>query len=141
ARILVSLKGVVLTVSASTTLEGELRVEFGTPPNALAEYGGQLVIEALGTAGMDVDDLAGWKQSIDGNTLTLRGQFTEAGLRSMLLPLTPPSLAPAHSAADAATKADPKALASQKYFRTLKTMLDELQQPKNNKAHNRISYL
>jgi len=139
--LIVTLKGITLTVAAGTALEGEMRVEFGIRPNAMSAFGGPLVAEALGAAGFDVEDIVKWDFKIEDNAVVLRGKFPETGLRSMLMPLTPTVLTPASSAAEKTESNDPKAYTSQKYFRSLKTMLDELQEGKNNRSQSRIAYL
>src|SRR5262245_58491549 len=145
AKLIVTIKGISLSVTADSTLKGEIRVEYGVPPNDLAGFGRALTVEALSAAGLvDTDDMEKWDQKIEGNTMVLRGGFTEKGLRALLLPMTPPSLSPS-SLVDQIDKAntptDPKAVASLRYFRSVKSLLDELQDPKNNKTHSRISYL
>jgi hypothetical protein len=137
----VSLKGITLTVKADDDLQGELRLEFGAPPNAMASFGLALTVEALEGAGLALDDLEKWNQSVDGNAMVMRGKFTEKGLRALLVPLTPTVLSSQASLADKVGSADPKAQIAKRYFDSVTNMLDELQEGKNNKSLNRIWYL
>jgi hypothetical protein len=141
------LKGVRLAVLAGEKLEGELRLDVSAP-DALAPFAKALVLEALDAMSAAVDDLEDWTVRTSGPTVVLSGPLSERGLRQLLSPLLSPAMtaapAPPPGGPRSAGPAKPTAAASQKYFRAVTRLLNDLkgQKPKtyNNMAQSYQQY-
>jgi hypothetical protein len=129
AQAIAGLKGARLAVTAGDTFAGELRLD-GDGADALAPVAKALVLEAMEGMRLDVDDMDAWTARPAGGSVVLSGPLSEAGLRLLLSPLLSPTMAPSAPAATAAAApaGDPKAqaAASQRYFRSVKALLDDL---------------
>jgi hypothetical protein len=137
AQAIAGLKGVRLTVRGGAKFEGELRLE-GDAADALAPVAKPLVQEVLESMGTVVEDLDAWTARVDGWAVVLSGPLTDRGVRLLLSPLIAPTMAPTPSAAAPAGDGKSEAATSQRYFRSVKKLLDDLQQQKN-RTYNAIA--
>lgn len=143
AHIIASIEGVALGVKATDTLNGKLRVDFGTDPGIMAEFAKPLLLEKLGDLGLMIEDFESWEGSIRGNTFYLGGDLSPTGLRRVLSLIDPPSipaLPPQPKDMPSASELDPMALPSQRYFREITALLDEMSDRSNLKYAKQFSW-
>jgi hypothetical protein len=143
--VLCSLKGITVTIKPEGDINGEVRLDFAQPAASLGPLAKPLVLEALRAMGAAIEDLNQWSGEARGNALVLKGKLSEIGARQLLTPLLSPAvIAESQSASTAPTtlsanskldtkvapqvdtNVDPKALASQRYFRSVVTLLRDV---------------
>jgi hypothetical protein len=143
ARIITGLKGLRLYVRVVDAINGELQVDFSESVEPLAPVAKPLILEALAGAGAYLEDFNDWYARAEGNTVTLQGKFSEAGLRHILSIIPTPAAAPPQAAAgtDGAAAGSPsmQAAASQHYYKGVTKVLDDLGKQKP-KSFSSLSY-
>lgn len=120
---------------------GVLKVDFGKPIKETANYARALTLMALANNGMMLDDLRDWEVSIQDKSFRLSGALSASGMRRILSVFdTPVSLRSADSlSGSAANQDDPKykqaqvVAASQQYFRSVVSLIDDLKQSKQDR--------
>ena len=131
AEVLASVKGMTLTVRFAERREGTLRVDFGKPAAGLKPYAKDLLPAILDEVGASLDDFDDWTVSVDGTSVTWTGEIPSAGLRKITSLIAPGSghrdLSPEETSPSTAPSPETiKATTSQKYFRSVKSLIDEL---------------
>jgi len=128
AKTLTSLQGVRFEVAIGDKAFGNLTLDFASNPSAIGGVAKSLVLEALGDAGLYVDDLEGWALSVDAKSVTLHGGLSHSALMrlSSLLELPSPPLDESGRDADKVDAGDPKLYATQNYFKSTQTLLNDL---------------
>jgi hypothetical protein len=136
-RAVAGLKGIRLAVQVAPTLRGELTLD-GDAASALTPVAKALVLMALDASGSAVEDLEAWTVQSSGPSVVLSGSLTERGLRQLVSPLLSPAMAGAGRAAEAKTPPPnkPTAEASQKYFRSVSKLTNELHKQKQQTYNN-----
>ena len=91
-------------------------------------------LEAIGNAGLYLDDLEAWTATLSGKSVVLKGDLSKSSLMrlSSLLELPDPPLD--ESGRDEASQVDatnPMLYATQSYFKSIQTLLDDLFQKKD----------
>jgi len=93
--------------------------------------------------GMAIEDLDKWAAKVDGRSIVLSGSLTETGARMLLSPLLHPTttarIENEQVSASGSLSRESAAAASQRYFSSVKTMLDDLQKQKV-KTYKQQSY-
>ncbi len=138
AQVLSSIQGIALGVKATDTLNAKLRIDFAVDPSMMKDYAKPLIIEVIKRQGLMIDEIEGWQVSMGGNTIFLGGDLSAGGLRRVLSIIDPPTLPapePTTTASDAASN-NPKAIASQQYFREITALLNDMADPENRKYQN-----
>jgi hypothetical protein len=129
-----SLKGMKLVIRVQDTMQAELHVDFADRPDVIKSVAKRLLLDAVESMGMAIEDLDSWAAKVDGRSIVLSGALTERGARMMLSPLLHPTttarIENEQSDSSGSLKQESTAAASQRYFSTVKTMLDDLQQQK-----------
>jgi hypothetical protein len=115
-------------------IRGELRFEFGEPAAPLAPWAKPLLTEFLSGHGASLESLEDWTPEAAGNSIVLRGVLREKGFRRILSLVAPP--APPANASDSQLAAEIKMLATQQYFRTIESYLDDLRKPTDKVQHD-----
>ena len=142
ATTLIGIRGVKLTLEVDKVINGEIRLDFSGSAEALRGVGKDLVLHAMQSMGASLDDLDNWKGSVEDNAFLLRGQLTEQGARMLLSPVTGRTSRGPY--ADITTGAqpppNPKAIPSQQYFRSVNSLLDELNKEKKPKNISQRGY-
>jgi hypothetical protein len=134
-RAIAGIKGIRLAVQVAPTLQGELRLD-GDSVSALTPVAKALVLMALEASGDTVEDLEAWTVKSSGASIVLSGALTERGLRQLVSPLLSPAVATSGNAMSSSGPAKPSAEASQKYFRSVSKLLNELQKQKQSTYNN-----
>jgi hypothetical protein len=132
ADILASVKGVVLTVRVTDKREGSLQIDFAKPTAIIQPVAKPLVEEIIETLQISLD-LDNWTATASGMTLTMKGEFSQADLRKIvsLFAASPATHDVRESSGDSGSPTPRsaetlKAEASQKYFHSVKGLLDDL---------------
>ncbi|HTK78518.1 MAG TPA: hypothetical protein VL371_24890 [Gemmataceae bacterium] len=135
-RAIAGLKGVRLAVQVAPTLRGEIMLD-GDVVSALTPVAKTLVLTALDASGNAVEDLEAWTVQSSGASVVLSGPLTERGLRQLVSELlTPAVTATVQATPSKATPGKPSVEASQKYFRSVSKLLNELQKQKQQTYNN-----
>jgi len=133
-KIVSGLRGVRVIIKADNSIKGQLRADFSSPVDMLMPFAKSLILEGMDRMGMHIDDVQDWNARADGSSLILEGPLTVTGGRQILSPLLTPG-AKVHSAAMEASPGqqpaqDPRITASVRYFKSVTTLLDDLQKAK-----------
>jgi hypothetical protein len=139
AELLSGLKGMTVAIQIDNAINGEVRLDFAQRVDSLSGVAKPLVLDALAGMGAAIDDLEQWAAEADGKALVLKGKLSERGARQLVSPLLSPAVtsesqssytqqAPGTPDADPRVdlKLDPKAVASQRYFRSVVTLLKDV---------------
>lgn len=138
AKVLASVRGVSLGVTVQQSMTGAVKVDFSEDVTILQEFAKPLLLEILGKQGMMIDEINSWEATVSANRIQLTGPLYASGLRRIFsLVDTPPSLHEApHKVAQTGDNSDAdeqKALtiaASQIYYKSVVSLLDELRTEK-----------
>jgi hypothetical protein len=144
-KLLVSVKGVTLTMSATERLDGAIRIDFGESPAPLKEVAKALIFEVLENQGMLLDEMKDWAVVIEAKAVLLRGRMTREGLRTLtdLIPIPAETIdlqtssskvaataggivsRPAAGSADSSATPASKAMVSKKYYQHIALLLEQ----------------
>ena len=142
-KLFTGLKGVTLVVRVVDIIQGELRVDFSDRPDMIKSFAKRLLLDAVESAGMAIEDLDNWAAKVEGKSIVLSGPISERGVRMMLSPLlhttTTANIENEQVESSGSKTAESPAAASQRYFNSVRTMLDDLQQQKV-KTYKQQSY-
>jgi hypothetical protein len=126
-KLLAGVHGAKLTLTVTDAVHGEVRFEFAESPAALVPVARPLLAEFLSRRGAALEGLDAWTASAAGNALVLTGPLPEKGFRRILSLIAPP--APPADHHDNPLAGQIKALATQRYFKSIEAYLDDLQKP------------
>ena len=138
AEILASVKGVLASVHVTDKRDGTVLIEFGKPTALMQRVAKPLVDEMMSQLEISLPDLDSWTATASGNSLVLKGEFSEGDLRRIvsLFAVSSPTRqvgdtdstesAGSDSSPPAASSERVKAEASRKYFQSIKHLVDEL---------------
>jgi hypothetical protein len=139
--------GLKVNIRVEKEIEGEIRLDFSESADALAPIAKEFILGVMQNMGAALDDIQSWKPSIQVNAILLRGTLTERGAKLLLSPVDNQltgtaytGTGPAKPAAPGTPGADPKAMASLMYYRSLTTLLDELRNERNTKSISQRGY-
>jgi len=143
-KIITGLKGVRVIIKADDSINGQLRADFSSPVDLLMPIAKPLILEGMDRMGMHIDDVQDWTPRADGNSILLEGKLSVAGGRQILSPLLTPGAkiqsAAVESSPGQQLSQDPRATASVRYFKSVTTLLDDLQKAKV-KTFQHMSYM
>jgi len=133
ARLLAGIKGATCTMRVGNALTGELRLDFSAPAQPMANVAKPLILQAIDSMGLHIEDLEKWQVQTKGNSTYISGPITMSGARQLFSPL----LGLGHSMALEQHQESPgqpatakleqsPAVASQRYFRSVYTLMTEL---------------
>jgi hypothetical protein len=127
ARTLATMKGITLTVNADQDVAGRAVVEFDGDVADLRACAKPVMIEVLNTAGMRLDDIQQWTFTAADKQVSMEGKLSASALRKLLSivqsPIPAATVVKQPSADSRTTPADPLQ-ASQRYYKTISSMLD-----------------
>lgn len=129
ANALTTLRGLALEVAASDAASGRLRIHFSGDATVLKPVALPLLLEILGDLGAYVADVESWRVTVEPKRITLDGPLSTAGMRRVLALVDSPTstiLASDHQQTSQSSEASGQALASQQYFNSLMSILEDL---------------
>jgi hypothetical protein len=126
---LASARGVTLGITLVEKRYGGLKIDFSEDVSMTADFAKPLLLEALANQGAMIDEFNDWTVNVTTNQISLKGVLEPSGLRRILSLLEPPH-SPDYTPPKPSAGTQPEeltvALASQEYFKTIQTMLDDL---------------
>ncbi|HEY6563197.1 MAG TPA: hypothetical protein VIY86_01750, partial [Pirellulaceae bacterium] len=84
AEALADMQGLMLGITVSDKITGALRVDFASDSTVLKPYAKALLLEALSSRGVLIDDLQAWKIVHSDNNFVLSGPLSNYGFRETL---------------------------------------------------------
>jgi hypothetical protein len=132
-KLITGLRGLKLVLRADESISGQFRIDFSNSVESLEPYAKPLILESMDRMGMHVDDVQDWTARTDGNTIILEGKVTVTGARQLLSPLLTPGMRVHNEAVESPGQQlsqDPHITASVRYFKSITTLLDDLQKSK-----------
>jgi hypothetical protein len=133
AKTIASIRGVKLIIEVDKDIDGEIRLDFAESAEPLRTIGKDLLLHAMRSMGAALDDLDSWQGSVEEKAFVLRGKLTERGARMLLSPASSRTSGTPYAGAAAKLETEPpnpKAIPSQMYFRSVTSLLDELNNEK-----------
>lgn len=124
-----TLRGLAVEVSVSDSASGRLRVHFSGDSSSLASVAQPLLLEILGDMGAYVADMENWKVTAERERITFEGPLSTAGMRRVLALVDSPTaaiLTSDNQQASQASQGSAQAYATQQYYRSLMSVLDDL---------------
>jgi hypothetical protein len=157
ANFLTRVRGIRLLVRIGDSIvgedkfKGELHIDFGEPIAGFAAILQPLLMELLDDMGAVVDDFKTWKPRFDNRTIILQGTLKGPGIRQILSIVQPPSVTPAEEEEPTIVGQKPgvkplpsgeaqKAAASQRYFKAVTTMLNDLREKARTQNEKQSAY-
>ncbi len=150
AKLFAGLKGARFTIWVDDVINGDLRLDFSDSVDGTAAEVKAVVLEALNNIGLRIADLDKWLlRAPEDKALTYRGMLTQNSLRRLLTPILTPAAAPAGGKMFSTAQPgqtitsqpqDVKTMASQRYFHSTSSLLDDLRNDSAN-TYNRLAYL
>lgn len=130
AKVLASLRGVMLGVTLGSKSHGSIKVDFGEDASVLKGVAADLLAEALAKEGAMIDDFKTWKGNVDGKQLLLAGDLSASGMRQLFSLMDPPTAktvaaAPEDNQGAAGQQLSPVE-ATQKYFAAVNQYIRDL---------------
>jgi hypothetical protein len=165
-KVLLTIQGVTLTVTAADRLEGRVRIDFAGSPTPIKNIARALIFEVLEKNGMMLDEMRDWRILPGARDITLTGRLSTQGLRTLtdLIPVptdtidlkgavakpgqAPPATAEAAPSAPSTASStrpsssenpDPTAVASLKYFQRVTLRLGDLRRELKNSQKAKIA--
>jgi hypothetical protein len=137
-----TLKGGRLTIQVDNSIQGSLQVDLGEPIGNFAAVAKPLLLETLAECGVALDDFDDWKLRTAGTSCILEGPFSTKGLRQLTSVFMPPAarIDNQTSSASVSSSEDSKAGASQRYFRSIETLLGDLSEKQGGKSGKKATW-
>ncbi len=131
AKILASIEGLTLSISAGDDVSGILRIEFTESPAPLGSAAKPLLVEALTQFGAELVDLPTWDATTAGTEVVLKGKFTAGSLTRIMSLFDLPSESDiVEETPDTPKSPQSQAQATLKYYRSMDTLLADLKKEK-----------
>lgn len=129
ATVISGIRGITLSVQIGATARGTLKIDFSESTALFGSDAKTLVLNVLEKYGARIDEMDQWKASLEGYSIVLKGNLSSAAMRKVfsLLEL-PTSKFSALKDKTPAAKDDTQSVAraSQQYFKSVSTLLDDL---------------
>jgi hypothetical protein len=130
-QLLASVEGIRIGVRLGNPPNGRITVDFRQTPALSAASAKRLFLEYLSNKGMLIEDFQKWQPEVQGNTISLAGNMSTAGVRKLLSVLEMPApSAGGHASPASASGSDSSAQAARTktYFNSVTGMFDDLKQ-------------
>ena len=136
ANSLKGIRGLTLGVTFNKEVYGKIKIDFEGDVSALGSVAKPLLLEVLANHGATIEDFETWTSEVKGNQLTLGGNLSDSGMRR-LFSLVDAPLSFVHATAESSdqNQAVSAAEASQQYFHSIASLLDDLQDKKGTATH------
>jgi hypothetical protein len=135
AQALAGIRGVALEVRVGDGAIGSLRVHFSNDASVLAPIAHPLLLEVLADLGARVEDVERWKVQAEPRRISLSGPLSAAGMKRVFSLIDNPTsaiLATEPGQQSQSSQSDVQAIASQRYFQSLNSILDDLRAESKN---------
>jgi hypothetical protein len=129
AQTLATIRGLQIRVEVEADITGQIRLDFADSIGPLRAFVKPLILKAMEGMGAAVEDIENWAPRVEENTIMLQGKLTERTARLLLSPADNRSTQSAYAdiaTSASATGANPAAVASFRYFRSVNSLVDEL---------------
>jgi hypothetical protein len=144
AETLVGIRGLQIRVRVDREITGEIRLDFSGSAEPLHVVAKDFIIDVMESMGASVEDLndPNWRARVEGNSVILAGTLTERGARLLLSPAANRMTLSTYAqlTKTEAVPLDPKAATSAQYFRSLCSLLDELNTSKDTRTISKRGY-
>ena len=135
ARALSSIRGLSLEVAVTDESFGRLRVHFNADSTALAPVALPLLLEILSDLGARIEDVESWKVTAEPKRITFSGTLSTAGMKRVFSLIDSPTsaiLAADNSQQPRSTDASVEGYASQQYFKSINSVLNDVRSENKN---------
>lgn len=132
-KVMMTLKGVTFAVRVTDKIQGKMRIDFGESTEVFAKVAKPLILEVIANQGAEIEDMDSWSAKVDGSAITLFGSLSPKGMRELLSPFKLPTSSLGRSAdvpSESTRLQDSMAEASQRYYRAVNKLLDDLREKK-----------
>jgi hypothetical protein len=128
ADVIRGIQGVTLRVQLSDKARGSLQVDFEGDAAAFGDQAKPVVLYALDELGVGIEELEKWKAIPLSNAIVLEGELTSSAMRKVfsLLELPSTKFSTLKDAEPAGDSVEGIGKASQAYFQSVSTLLDDL---------------
>jgi hypothetical protein len=143
AKTIAGIRGVKLTLAVDKEIDGEIRVDFADSAEPLRVVGKELLLHAMQSMGASHNEIDSWRGSVEDKAYVLRGKLTEGGARMLLSPASSRTSGTPYTDISRGSEPpppNPKAIPSQMYFRSVTSLLDELNKEKSPKNISQRGY-
>jgi hypothetical protein len=144
AKTLAGIRGLQIRVRVDREINGEIRLDFSSSGEPLHVVAKDFIIDVMESMGASVEDLndPNWRARVEGNSVILAGPLTERGARLLMSPAQNRITLSTYAqlTRTEAAPPDPKAATSQLYFRSLTSLLDELNTDKDTRTISKRGY-
>ncbi|MFI4874610.1 MAG: hypothetical protein ACIALR_04705 [Blastopirellula sp. JB062] len=134
---LASIRGVTLGVSVGEAMTGAVKVDFEQDVSALGAATKDVLLDALADHGLMLDDFKSWAVTVEPKQIQITGPLSLSGLRHILSLLdTPAALSAQHESAETTDEDEKRKLtilATQSYFLSVTSLLDDLRHDKKDR--------
>jgi hypothetical protein len=151
AAIFASVQWATVTVTASSTFQGEITLDFARTAEKLKPIAMKVLQTTLSNRGLVFDDMSAWTATAVDTRLVARGPVSPAGVRKLLTLLDPPrpplhdqpkdAIAGTDAGSSAGGSADSIGARSAAYFKQVNLLLNDLQNLRNADADSGIAYI
>jgi hypothetical protein len=153
AAILASVQWATATVTASSTFQGEITLDFARTTEKLKPIAMKLLTTTMSNRGLTFDDMSQWTATAVDTRVVGRGPISPAGVRKLLTLLDPPrpplndqpkdaiAGAGTNAGTSAGGSADSIGARSAAYFKQVNLLLNDLQNLRNADADSGIAYI
>ena len=129
AKALESIRGLAVEVAVTEGAFGRLRVHFSGDSSALAPVALPLLVEILGDLGARIEGIESWKVTAEPQRISFNGPLSTSGMKRVFSLIDSPTsaiLATDPSQQSRANQPTAQAYASQQYFKSLMSILDDV---------------
>lgn len=127
AEVLASVEGITISIRVDQDRTGQVTLDFGKDAGVLKPVLKKLVESVLQRVGAASEEFTEWKWSVEANRILGTGPVSPGGGRQLLSILDPPSITHALSQSTEEQAKDKMAKTSQKYCKSVRVLLDDLQ--------------
>ncbi len=136
AEVLASVYGITIGIAVDQARTGRVDLDFGKDAMPLKPVLEKLVEAILQRVGAASEDFSEWKWTVKGSRVTGTGPISPGGGMRLLSVLDPPSITHAISASTEQATDNKVGRTSQKYCKSIRVVLDDLQKTLKNTKDN-----
>jgi hypothetical protein len=140
---LARVRGLTFTIQPGSPMTGELTVDFDTDTRPIRAFAKPLLLEILQHANLYLPELGDWQGVLKNRSIGIKGNLSLNGLRKVCTLIRTPAPAPEAADMQSYMAGDPKyraQAASQRYFKSITKLLDELQADKTKNVKSQAGW-